>query len=111
MTIHSLILRMRSVRARAAKTLETEFKHPLLFHNEILAQHEEMLKLLEQAEYFCEGTWAEHRALLSQVKDIAELLVVRDSTGYPWRRDLIDKPAASSFFQKFLALINWLKAK
>jgi len=105
MDIHSLVLRSRKLRADID---EMERMSP---HDRMVTQAQtfsEVKTVLRDLEHFSEGTHNQYVWLLQQVWDICGTLT-RDSTGHAWKRDLPDKPAATEFYQKILALVRWLK--
>ena len=105
MDIHTLVVRSRALRAEIDELEKLSLHDRALTDGATLTKAKETLR---QMEYFCEGTHNQYTWLLQQVWDICGVLT-RDSTGLPWKRDLPDKPAASEFYQKFLALVRWLK--
>lgn len=106
MDIHSLVVRSRQLRAEIDELEKMSTHDRMLLAGNTLAKAKETLRLME---HFCDGTHNQYTWLLQQVWDICGVLT-RDSTGLPWKRDLPDKAEASEFYQKFLALVRWLKA-
>lgn len=107
--VHVLIIRCRALRARAEKTDSQEFRNPLEHANAIAAERNDALKLLQQMEDFCAGTWSQYHWLSEQVYELLGTLT-RDETGMPWKRDLPDKQGASEFYQRAVALARFMKA-
>jgi hypothetical protein len=105
MDIHALVMRSRQLRADIEQLAKLSSHDKILGSSELLERCDKTLKELE---HFSEGTHHQYTWLLQQVWDICGVLT-RDSTGHAWKRDLPDKTAASEFYQKFLALVRWLK--
>ena len=106
MTVHSLIMRSRKLRA------DLDEIEKLSTHDRMIVQSqlfEEVKATLKSLEHFAEGTHTQYTWLLQQVWDICGV-VTRDSNGHAWRHDLPDKSAASEFYQKLLALVRYLKS-
>ena len=105
MDIHSLVIRSRKLREEIEQLAKLSPHDKILCSAQLLERCSAMLKELE---HFSEGTQHQYTWLLQQVWDIFGELT-RDSTGHAWKRDLPDKPAASVFYQKAIALMRWLK--